>query len=371
VTAFVLLSCNAAAEPDQESGDPAALPQAAATCSPAPLTTRAASVLIAGLPETLKPNDPLVGSLAKLGVGGVLLTQRNVQSTEQVQALTAALRKKSPRPLYITTDEEGGEVSSFRPVLGRSDSAYSLGSKSDAELFARGRLLGAFLKRVGINGDLAPVTDVTSNAGSAIGSRSYSADAHTVTTHVLATARGLSASGVAPTVKHFPGLGRPDDDTHTDIAVVDASRKDLENTDLAPFRAAIAGGVPVVMVGHAVYPSLGIKDQPASMSPAAYALLRELGFQGVAMTDSLGMGAVNLRYDYPVAAVQALRAGADALLFTDGTQAKRMRDAIVNAVQRGQLSEGRLNEAAARTTALAGGDPMALSCVDVRLPSVG
>ena len=93
------------------------------------------------------------------------------------------------------------------------------------------------------------------------------------------------------------------------------------------------------------------------MSPAAYALLRQLGFRGVAMTDSLGMGAVNLRYDYPDAAVQALHAGADALLFTDGTQAKRMRDAIVSAVQNHRLSGARLNEAAARMTALAGGDP--------------
>ena len=370
MTAFALLSCNAAAEPDQEAR-PVAPSPAAAPCSPAPLTTRAAAVLVAGLPGTLKPNDPLVGSLTKLGVGGVLLTQRNVQSTEQVQALTAALRKHSSRPLYITTDEEGGEVSSFRPVLGRSDSAYSLGSKSDAEMFARARLLGAFLKRLGINGDLAPVTDVTSGSGSAIGSRSYSADAATVTSHVLATARGLSASGVAPAVKHFPGLGRPSDDTHTEVAVVDASRTDLEKTDLTPFGAAVRSGVPVVMVGHAAYPALGIKDQPASMSPAAYALLRDLGFRGVAMTDSLGMGAVNLRYDYPQAAVQALRAGADALLFTDGTQAQRMRDAIVAAVRSGQLSGARLDEAAARTTALAGGDPMTLSCVDVRLPSVG
>jgi beta-N-acetylhexosaminidase len=366
-----LIGCNAAAESEQGVRSAPAAPQAAAPCTPAPLKSRAASVLVAGLPGTLKPGDPLVGSLTKLGVGGVLLTQRNVQSADQVRALTAALRQHSARPLYVTTDEEGGEVSSFRPVLGRSDSAYSIGSKGEAELFSRGRLLGSFLKRLGINGDLAPVTDVTSGTGSAIGSRSFSADAGTVTTDVLASARGLSASGITPAVKHFPGLGRPDNDTHTEVATVDASRNDLEKTDLAPFTAAIRSGVPVVMVGHAAYPSLGIAGQPASMSPAAYALLRQLGFRGVAMTDSLGMGAVNLRYDYPVAAVQALRAGADALLFTDGTQAKRMRDAIVNAVLRGQLPEARLNEAAARTTALAGGDPKTFSCVDVRLPSLG
>jgi beta-N-acetylhexosaminidase len=88
------------------------------------------------------------------------------------------------------------------------------------------------------------------------------------------------------------------------------------------------------------------------------------------MTDSLGMGAVNLRYGYPAAAVQALLAGADSLLFTDGTQAERMRDAIVDAVRRGQLPEARLDEAAARMTALAGGNPRELTCRDVALPSL-
>jgi beta-N-acetylhexosaminidase len=327
-------------------------------------------VLVAGLPDTLGPDAELAKSLPKLGVGGVLLTQRNVESAGQVRKLTDALRARSSRPLYVTTDEEGGQVSSFRPVLGTSESAYSIGGTKTDPLYGRGRLLGAFLRGVGVNADLAPVADVTSGPNSAIGSRSYSADASTVSSDILAVARGLSASQVTPTVKHFPGLGRPDQDTHSQVAVVDTPRSELEKTDLAPFQEAIDAGVPVVMVSHASYPALGIKGQPASMSPQAYALLRQMGFRGVAMTDSLGMGAVNLRYDYPVAAVQALKAGADALLFTDGTQAERMRDAIVSAVQHHQLPEARLDEAAARMTALAGGDPKAFTCQDVQLPAM-
>ena len=95
-----------------------------------------------------------------------------------------------------------------------------------------------------------------------------------------------------------------------------------------------------------------------------------MGFQGVAMTDSLGMGAVNLRWDFPEAAVRAIEAGADAALATDGNQAVRMRDALVEAVRTGRLPEARLSEAAARVTALAGGDPEAMSCLDVTLPSL-
>jgi beta-N-acetylhexosaminidase len=99
-------------------------------------------------------------------------------------------------------------------------------------------------------------------------------------------------------------------------------------------------------------------------------MLRASGFRGVTITDSLGMGAVNLRYDFPVAAVTALRAGVDGLLATDGNQALRMRDAIVTAVRTGQLSRQRLADAAARVTALSGGDAYALTCTRVQLPGL-
>jgi beta-N-acetylhexosaminidase len=333
------------------------------------LTARAAAVLVAGMPDTTDPDDPLAQSLPRLGVGGILLTSRNVTSEQQVRALTTALHARSARPLFITTDEEGGEVSSFRAVLGSSPSPASVGDGSPAALGDRSRRLAQDLRGLGVNGDLAPVADVsTPGSGSAIGSRSYSGDPADAAEDVVTVARGLASGGVVPTVKHFPGLGRPNDDTHREMAVVNAEASDLKSVDLRPFTTAIRAGVPVVMVGHAAYPSLGIRDLPASLSPAAYRLLRALGFSGVAMTDSLGMGAVNLRHDYPDAAVRALVAGADALLVTDGNQAKRMRDAIVSAVQHGRLDEARLSEAAARVTALAGGDAEALTCHPVTLP---
>ena len=284
--------------------------------------------------------------------------------------MTSALRKRSDRPLLITSDEEGGQVSTFRPLLGPSESAYANGKLPADVLFSRAQVLGNYLRHLGLSGDLAPVADVTTGGGSSIGSRSYSSSPGAASRDALAVAGGLSAGGVVPTLKHFPGLGRAEGDTHREVAVVDTPRAEFDRSDLAPFVDAIHAGVPVIMVSHAAYPSLGISDEPASMSPAAYALLRQLGFTGVAMSDSLGMGAVNLRYDYPKAAVQGLRAGADALLFTDGTQAKRMRDAIVSAVRSGELPESRLDEAAARVTALAGGDPKTLTCLDVQLPTM-
>ena len=176
-------------------------------------------------------------------------------------------------------------------------------------------------------------------------------------------------AGVRPTVKHFPGHGRSTTDTHAEAAVVDTSVEELRTSDLLPFQRAIDAGAPVVMLNHLGYAALD-GDLPASLSPKAYALLREMGFEGVAMTDSLGMGAVNLRWDFPEAAVRAIEAGADVALATDGNQAERMRDALVEAVRSGRLPEERLNEAAARTTSLAGGDEQALTCLEMKLPAL-
>jgi len=150
---------------------------------------------------------------------------------------------------------------------------------------------------------------------------------------------------------------------------VQADLASLQLTDLRPFAATVRAGAPLVMMSHAGYTALG-DALPASMSPAAYRLLRSTGFTGVAMTDSIGMGAVNTRFDYPEAAVRALAAGADAVLATDGRQTARMRDAIVAAVHSGQLPEGRLDEAAARMARLGGADPLPLTCRDAVLPSL-
>jgi beta-N-acetylhexosaminidase len=122
-------------------------------------------------------------------------------------------------------------------------------------------------------------------------------------------------------------------------------------------------------MGHVAYDALE-PEVPASMSAAAYRLLRQLGFTGAAITDSIGMGAVNLRWDFDEGAVRAVAAGADGVLATDGSQARRMRDALIAAVQSGSLDEARLDEAAGRMMALAGGDPRALTCRSAGIPGL-
>lgn len=367
-----LAACSPAADPvDTSAPQDSAAPPRVAECEPAPLRQRAAAVLMVGLPEITTADDPLIAELTDLGVGGVFLAGYNIVDLPQVQSLVQGIRDQSRRPLLVATDEESGRVSLTRPIVGWGPSPRELAATStvaEVREFAAG--LGAQLAEIGVDLDLAPSLDLDAGPyDGVIGDRSFSADPQVASRFGLAFSRGLADAGVAPTVKHFPGQGRSVTDTHTDAGVVDTTVEELRETDLVPFQRAIEAGAPVVMLNHLGYSALG-GDLPASLDPAAYSLLREMGFTGVAMTDSLGMGAVNLRWRFPEAAVRSIEAGADLALATDGRQARAMRDALVRAVRNGRLPEERLDEAAARVTALAGGDPVAMTCLDPELPTL-
>ncbi|WP_124342536.1 glycoside hydrolase family 3 N-terminal domain-containing protein [Cellulomonas algicola] len=347
-------------------------PSPTPTCTPAPVEQQAAAVLVVGLPGVTRPDDALATEVTGLGVGGFFLSESNVVSTRQVTALTQGLRAQAGRPVVVATDEESGRVALMRELVGAGPSPRRMAAReTPEEVRARAAETGTVLAQVGVDVDLAPVLDLDDGpAGGVIGDRSFSADPTTAADYGLAYAAGLADAGVTPTVKHFPGHGRSTVDSHTASSLVEASLDDLTATDLVPFQRAIDAGAPVVMMNHLEYAVLD-PDLPASLSPRAYALLRDLGFRGVAITDSVGMGAVNTRWDFPDAAVMAVAAGADAVLATDGAQAVRMRDALVDAVASGRLPEERLAEAAGRVTALAGGDPRVMSCRDVTMPTLG
>lgn len=338
-------------------------------CVPAPLADRAAVVLHVGLPGVTGADDPLVKEVTSLGVGGVFLAGANVVDREQVAALVTGLRERSPRPLVVSTDEESGRVSTMREIAGAGPSPRRLAlERTPDEVRDVAREIGEVLADVGVDLDLAPSLDLDDGpSDGAIGDRSFGGDPLVAASHGLAFAAGLADAAVTPAVKHFPGHGGSAADTHVTADVVDAPLARLQQLDLVPFQRAVDAGAPVVMLNHLSYDALD-PDLPASLSPGAYALLRSMGFEGVAMTDSIGMGAVNTRWDFPTAAVLAVQAGADVVLATDGAQATAMRDALVAAVRSGELAQERLDVAAARATALAGGDPVAMSCLDVAVP---
>ena len=379
--ASVIAPTGAAATPEQVAGAgaPAELPPAAAIdestndgCTPALLRHRAAQVLVVGIPDATTVDSPVVQEVLDLGVGGVFLNDSNVTSSEQVTSLVTGMRSMATLDLLVTTDEEAGRVSTFRDLIGFTSSPRTMAARSTPEEvrdFARD--LGTNLAAFGLNSDLAPVADLDGGPPQGvIGDRAFSADPMVAAEYAEAFAAGLTDAGLVPVAKHFPGLGGAAADVHRKRARVTTPIEEMMAADVLPFVGLIDAGVPVVMLSHAAYDALEPKV-PASLSPVAYALLRDLGFEGVAITDSIGMGAINRRWDFPDAAVLAVKAGADAVLATDGREATAMADALVAAVEDGTLPEHRLDEAVARMLALKDLDPLLLTCAaPVEVPAM-
>ena len=332
---------------------------------------RAARVLIVGMPDVTDPTHPLVGELVEMGIGGVLLTGGNVVSRSQVARLVSEMKRRSKQPLIVSTDEEPGRVTSLGHVIGYTGSARRLarqGTTEDMRALARDQ--ATEMAAMGITLNLAPVADLDAGPSDAtIGDRSFSADPAVAARYAYAYALGLADKGVGAVAKHFPGRAEAEGDDHVGRIISTSTMAELRAADLRPFADMIAHGIPVMMMSNVDYTALD-PNTPASLSPRAYSLLREMGFKGVAITDSIGMGAVNQRWDWAEASVKALASGADGILSTNGSFARDMVHGIVVAVQRGELSEARLNEAAGRMTALAGGDPKAFACQEVELPKL-
>jgi len=302
----------------------------------------------------------LLRAIGDDGYAGVVHFGSNISGEEQVAALNAQLRDAAPYPI-ISVDEEGGDVTRLAHAQG---SPYpgnaALGAVDDQDLTELVySAMGADLRALGFTLDFAPSGDVNSaDDNPVIGTRSFGASPEVVSRHTAAAVRGLQRTGLAACVKHFPGHGATTVDSHFDVPTVDVPLDVLHKRELAPFAAAIKAGVRSVMTAHVRVP-LVTGAAPATLSRSALTdLLRgELGFEGVVITDSMEMAAVRGTVGMAEGAVLALAAGAD-LLCTGGELrgqeiVEPMVDAIVRAVEDGQLAAERLADAAARVRALA------------------
>ncbi|MEJ5330420.1 MAG: beta-N-acetylhexosaminidase [Desulfobaccales bacterium] len=309
-------------------------------------------VFMVGLPE------PRVEAVARelvqdLGVGGVILFARNLESPLQVWELTNELQrlahKRGGPPLLIAVDQEGGPVQRLREPFTRIPSARELGeTATPGEVQALFQQVGRELALVGVNLNLAPVVDVARGPECPLWERSFGPDLEKVAAYGVAAIRGVLAGGVLATAKHFPGLGDTRRDSH--LVLPTAESPDPERAaDLRPFAAAVAAGVPVVMTAHVRVPAW--EEAPATLSPVAIRtwLRGRLGFAGVVMTDDLEMGAIREGSEVPAAALQALAAGADLLLICE--HADLAWEAARELEKTPALKE-RLAEASARLTRL-------------------
>ncbi|WP_290861446.1 glycoside hydrolase family 3 N-terminal domain-containing protein [Hamadaea sp.] len=304
--------------------------------------------------------------VAKLRLGGVILVgfeagdptaqdTANVDRPEQVRKFTAGLQAAAAKlpagsPLLIGTDQEYGVVTRVKTGVTLLPSAMALGAANKPELTeAAWRTAGTELAAMGINVDFAPDADVQGES-SVIGSRSFGSDSALVAEQAAAAVRGLQAAGVAATLKHFPGHGRPAADSHGDLPQLKQTRKELAEIDLPPFQAGIKAGAMLIMSGHldvrAIDPGM-----PASFSAKVLdgVLRQELGFQGVVVTDALNMAPAE-RWPAGEAAVRALQAGNDLLLMPPDPVAAY--NGILTALKTGKLSRDRLRESVTRIQTL-------------------
>jgi beta-N-acetylhexosaminidase len=316
----------------------------------------ARSIVAVGFDGATVAEAPL-DALRELAPGAIVLFGRNVGSADAVRELVAALRGIGELPPLIAVDQEGGRVARIGEPVAQLPSAMAVGAAGDIGACQKlGVLLGRDLARLGVSVDFAPVADCALEpANTVIGTRSYGSDPVRVGRFASAFARGLETGGVAAAVKHFPGHGSTDVDSHLALPHVTIDEATLRARDLVPFAAAISGdAVQLVMVSHVVVEALD-REHPASLSPRILTTLlrNELGFDGVAVTDCLQMDAIARDPGTVAGAVAAFAAGADLVLISHSIElARAAADAIAAAVEAGTIPRARLDDAVRRVHAL-------------------
>lgn len=369
----------AAPGPDSTAAGPAApAPQA----TPAPAAEPAGPVAAAPPPPgCVSPLDGLtqrqrIAQLFTVGVssmadarraveqhaiGGIFLGGDVVGEVVSGDGL-ARLQHDSPLPLLVAIDEEGGRVSRIAPYAGPLPSARVMAATmSPEQVRAAARARGEFLRGMGVTVDFAPSLDVSEQPdGAVIGDRSFSPDPARVVSYARAFATGLRDAGIAPVFKHFPGHGRSTGDSHHRSVTVPPLDQ-LVPHDLHPFAALAETPGAGIMLGHQQVPGLTGVDRPASLSPAAYRLLREghgygaPPFDGPIFTDDLsGMRAVTDAFPLPTAVTESLIAGADSPLWITTAGLGEALDAVERAVADGVLSRRALDRSLERMATLRG-----------------
>ncbi len=335
-----------------------------------PLEVKIGQLIIAGVTDT-EVGDDSRHIIADLHIGNIILMGRNFDSPEQVLALTRGLQDlaldANGIPLIIGTDQEGGLVqrASYYAGFTPMPPAQLAGAADDPALMERyGQMVGSELAAVGVGLDFAPVFDVNDNpTNPVIGSlgRSFGTTPEAVESSALPFLAGLEAAGVIGVGKHFPGHGSTTTDSHLDLPFVDKDRADLEAVDIAPFAAAVEAGIPAIMPAHVVYTALD-PVLPATLSaPIQTGLLRDqLGFDGVIITDDMGMAGIMQIAPPEESGVRAILAGADMLICVrmdiSGACAPEMIEqlhaGLLAAVEDGRLTEKRIDESVRRILAL-------------------
>jgi beta-N-acetylhexosaminidase len=294
-----------------------------------PVEARAAQLILAMVtsPELAQPALS-AGTLGGFGLKG--------NQTKDVGDKIAAAVEGAPLPPLVGADEEGGTVQRLRLALGQIPAAATVAKGTPEEAAQQATEHATGMRQLGFNMNFAPVADVGS--GSGLGTRSYGSDPRTVSTFVEAVWPAMQGAGVMPVVKHWPGIGGGKVDPHQRLGTL-APIDELRAEDLIPFETAIKAGVPAVMVAHAEVPGLTQDGEPASLSHAAITgeLRGNEGFDGLVITDSLGMGAIVADHTQAEAAELAILAGADVAMVSGADVVPEVHARLVDAISSGRI----------------------------------
>lgn len=312
---------------------------------------------LTGVGVAVQAGDQTKANLQECPVGGLIYFAQNLENEQQAEQMLydaqAFAQEVAPSPLFLCVDEEGGSVSRVGGAEGFS--ARNVGDMADvgaagdvAEAEAIAQEIGSYLKPLGFNVDFAPVADIAESAQSMMANRSFGADPQLVSDMVAAQMKGFDEAGILCCVKHFPGIGSSSEDSHLGGIYSDKTYEEIAETELRPFQAAVDAGVQFVMVGHISMPNITGDDTPASLSPSIVQdiLRNKMGYDGIVVTDSLGMGAVTESYPSDESAVAALTAGCDIPLMP--ADFSKAYNGVIAAIDSGELSEGRIDESVRR-----------------------
>ena len=298
-------------------------------------------------------NDEIVDLISNRKVGGLILFARNIVNSSQLIELNNSLRKiESDIPLFISVDEEGGLVSRVPNEFEALPSSGEIGNYNSEEIsYKVGGIIAKELKVLGFNMDFAPVLDINSNPNNTvIGERAFGDNVDIVTRLGIKTMEGIRDGGIIPVVKHFPGHGDTDVDSHYGLPIVTKTLNELNSLEFAPFKEAINNGADVVMISSIILSAID-SENPSTMSEKVMTdILRvDLGFDGVIATDDMTMAAIMDNYNLTDAVVMSIKSGADLVLVCHGyDNILNSILAVKDAVNSGIISEERIDESVYR-----------------------
>ncbi len=286
-------------------------------------------------------------------IGGMILYAHNIEDEDQLADFIADIRKLNGSPL-LAIDEEGGRVARIANNenfnLNKYESMAAIAESGDPnEAYKAAFYIGSYVKKYGFDIDYAPVADVNTNPENiVIGARAFSDDPETAAEFVVSYLNGLDSAGVVGTLKHFPGHGDVKTDTHLGYAETNKTWEEMLKCEMIPFKAGIEAGAQMIMTAHIAAPKITGDDLPATLSSVILQdkLRGELGFKGIIVTDAMDMGAITTKFGNAEAVIKSIQAGVDVVLCS--REFTQVFDAVVKAVEKGDIKETRIDESVKR-----------------------